>query len=73
MYRDIVMEGLEMEMRCYSCGSKDFQTGKMAIRTKNEVVVFTQTSAEVQVCKQCGAILTMTGEHPHYKTVKEQY
>ncbi|WP_369902833.1 hypothetical protein [Bacillus manliponensis] len=62
-----------MEKRCYSCGSKDFQSGTMTTHTENEQIVFTQTIAKVQVCKKCGALLTLSGEHPHYKRVKEQY
>ncbi|CAM4036627.1 hypothetical protein BAMA111019_01520 [Bacillus manliponensis] len=69
----LVMEGLEMEKKCYSCGCEEFQIGTIATHTENEVMIFTQALAEVQVCVKCGAILTITGEHPHYKRVKEQY
>lgn len=59
-----------MEEKCYCCEGKDFQIQTITSYTGNGVIVFTQSAAEMKVCRQCGAIITMMGEHPHHKDVK---
>ncbi|MDM5156213.1 hypothetical protein QUF88_21115 [Bacillus sp. DX1.1] len=55
-----------MEKRCYECGSKEIEKGTVAPSMESQLTLFAQTVAEIEVCKNCGAVITMKGEHPDY-------
>ncbi|PEY41497.1 hypothetical protein CN354_06710 [Bacillus cereus] len=55
-----------MEKRCYECGSKEIEKATIAANQKNDLTLFAQTVAEIEICKKCGTVITIKGEHPSY-------
>ncbi|MEN1934537.1 hypothetical protein AAIE21_02775 [Paenibacillus sp. 102] len=56
-----------MEKRCYECGSKETEKTTIAPNQKNNLTLFAQTVAEVEICKKCGTVIMIKGEHPSYQ------
>ncbi|MEY8347565.1 hypothetical protein AALF16_04475 [Bacillus cereus] len=55
-----------MEKSCYECGSKEIEKATIAPDPKNDLTSFAQTITEVEICKKCGTVITIKGEHLSY-------
>ncbi|MGF9962936.1 hypothetical protein [Bacillus rhizoplanae] len=59
-----------MKKGCYVCGNKEIAKGTMSPYIESDVgsyiVPFAEMTAEVEVCKNCGAVITMKKEHKEY-------
>ena len=59
-----------MKKGCYICGNKEIEKGTMSPYIESNVgsyiVPLAEMTAEVEVCKSCGAVITMKREHIEY-------
>lgn len=65
-----------MQKGCYVCGNKEIETGTMSPYIESNIgsyiVPFAEMTAEVAVCKNCGAVITMKQEHIEYNPRREK-
>ncbi|PGZ99432.1 hypothetical protein COE51_09080 [Bacillus pseudomycoides] len=56
-----------MQKGCYVCGNKEIETGTMLpyieSNVGNSIVSLVEMTTEVEVCKNCGAVITMKREY----------